>query len=96
MEEMTEFLHQLLLGNGVLIAMSVYVGAELVKSLFPRLNSAWIPLFGALVGIALGIIIPDFSVGQNTLVRAISGMCLGWAATGAFEAKKCIQQRNAG
>ena len=33
------------------------------------------------------------SVGQGMLVKAISGLCLGWAATGAFESVKCIKSR---
>lgn len=88
MEEMFDFLQQLLLGNGVLIALAVYILAELLKTLLPHLNKSWIPLIGAIVGVGLGMIIPDFSIGQNLLVRAISGMCLGWAATGAFECTK--------
>ena len=93
MDEMMELMHQLLLGNGVLIAGCVYVCAELLKSFLPRMNSTWIPLIGAILGVVLGLIIPDFSVGQGMLVKAISGLCLGWAATGAFESMKCIKNR---
>ena len=93
MDEMMELMHQLLLGNGILIAGCVYVCAELLKTLLPRMNSTWIPLIGALMGVLLGLIIPDCSVGQGMLVKAISGLCLGWAATGAFESVKCIKSR---
>ena len=50
-------------------------------------------LIGAIMGVVLGLVIPDFSVGQGMLVKAISGLCLGWAATGAFESMKCIKNR---
>ena len=93
MEEIVALMHQLLLGNGVLIACCVFVCAELVKTLLPQFSRSWIPLAGALMGMILGILLPDFSSGQSLLVRMISGLCLGGAATGAFESMKCVKKQ---
>ena len=74
MNEMMELMHQLLLGNGILIAGCVYVCAELLKSFLPRMNSTWIPLIGAIMGVNL---LGFFAVLAGTLATFLAAL-LTW------------------
>ena len=78
MNEMMELMHQLLLGNGILIAGCVYVCAELLKSFLPRMNSTWIPLIGA-IKMCIRDSSEDVAAWQNELDRIAEATAAGLA-----------------
>lgn len=87
MENLTEFINELLMGNGIIVAAAAYVLAEIIKVSFPGLKR-YIPLFGGVVGAVLGVIVPSIFNNANPFISAVMGMSMGWAATGAFETFK--------
>lgn len=85
MEKVFELIIQLFLDDGVIIAVGVYVLGEIIKKAIPAIKNDFIPLIGGIVGIALGLTIPNIFVGADIITKAIYGLALGWAATGGYE-----------
>ncbi len=95
MENITELIDRLLMGNGIIIAAAAYVLAEIIKVSLPALKR-FIPLIGGVVGILLGVLVPSIFEGSDPLSAAVMGMALGWAATGAFETIKSCRKDEIG
>lgn len=87
MDPITQYIFDLVISKGLVIAASAYVLAEIAKST-ERIPMKYISLICAVFGIVIAIfmpyIFPDVPWGE----RGLWGMLLGWAATGGFETFK--------
>ena len=95
MDIIIQFIADLLLTKGIIIAAAVFVLGLLVKPI-KFINNDYIPLIGGLFGIALGIMLPSVFPDDELIVRGIYGLLLGWSATGGYETvKNLITKKNA-
>jgi len=85
MDQLIGFISDLLLGDGLIIAVAVFIFGEIIKTFENKKLNQFIPLTGSLIGIALGLTLPTVFINQDIISKAIMGMALGWAATGAYE-----------
>lgn len=86
MEKVFDFIAELFLTNGIIIAAAAFVVAEINKKV--GIPDKFIPLIGGIVGILLGILIPNIFQDKDIVTAGVLGLCLGWAATGGFETIK--------
>lgn len=84
MELILEFISNLLVNEGIVIAVAAFVVGQILKG-FKKVPNNIIPLVGGLLGIILGIVIPDIFVGKDIVTSGVLGLALGWAATGGYE-----------
>jgi hypothetical protein len=84
MELILEFISNLLVNEGIVIAVAAFVVGQILKG-FKKVPNNIIPLVGGLLGIILGITIPDIFVGKDIVTSGVLGLALGWAATGGYE-----------
>ena len=84
MELILEFISNLLVNEGIVIAVAAFVVGQILKG-FKKVPNNIIPLVGGLLGIILGISIPDIFVGKDIVTSGVLGLALGWAATGGYE-----------
>ena len=87
MESIIDFIADLFLTNGIIIAVAAFVVAEILKG-FKKIPNNIIPLVGGILGIILGIAIPNLFEGKDIVTSGIMGLALGWAATGGYETIK--------
>lgn len=80
-----DFIKELFVGNGLVIAVATYVIAEVVKPLLQEEHRKFIPLGVAIIGAILGVAIKGIFPNDDIIVCAIKGMALGWASTGLYE-----------
>jgi hypothetical protein len=67
----------------------------IIKQSIKKVPNDIIPLIGGVIGILLGIFIPDIFPGKDILTSAICGLALGWASTGGYETvKNLISNKN--
>lgn len=92
MESVIEFIFNLFIGNGVIIAAAAFVVGQVIKG-FKKIPNNLIPLIGGLLGIILGIFIPGLFENQDVITSGILGMLLGWGATGGYETIKQLKQQ---
>lgn len=92
MESVIEFIFNLFIGNGVIIAAATFVVGQVIKG-FKNVPNNLIPLIGGLLGIILGIFIPGLFENQDIITSGILGMLLGWGATGGYETIKQLKQQ---
>lgn len=90
MENILDFIVNLLVTDGVIIAVGAFVLGQILKG-FKQINNAVIPLVGGVVGIILGCTIPDIFPDKDIVTSGILGLALGWAATGGFETIKNLK-----
>ena len=88
MDSVYEFIVNLFVGNGLIIAVATFVLGMIIKQSIKKIPNDLIPLIGGIVGILLGILIPDIFPGKDILTSAICGLALGWASTGGYETVK--------
>lgn len=88
MDSVYEFIVNLFVGNGLIIAVATFVLGMIIKQSIKKIPNDLIPLIGGIVGILLGIFIPDIFPGKDILTSAICGLALGWASTGGYETVK--------
>lgn len=85
MEQIFEYIENLFLGNGIIIAVGAYVLGVIIKKSLDFVPNKYIPLicgiFGALAGALVGSIFPE----ADRFSAAVSGLALAWAATGGYE-----------
>ena len=93
MDGVSEYLAQLFMDNGILIAVAAYIAGAVLRRSFPRFPKRFIPLAAGLLGIALGILSPHIFPGEDMLTAGVKGLALGWAATGGFECSKNLSAR---
>ena len=84
MEQVFEFIMELFLGNGLIIAVTAFVIGCIVKKLNVIPNN-YIPLIGGTIGFILGLVIPGLFEGKDVVTSMCLGLALGWAATGGYE-----------
>ena len=87
MDEVIKFIAGLFLDSGIIIAVAAYVVGEIMKG-FKKVPNNLIPLVGGILGIVLGIAIPNLFPGKDIITSGICGLALGWAATGGYETIK--------
>lgn len=91
MEHVVEFIVNLFLEEGIIIAAAAFVVAEIIKSL-NCIPNKFIPLIGGGLGIVLAIVIPNIFADKDIITSGILGLCLGWAATGGYETIKQLMK----
>ena len=90
MENIIDFIADLFLTNGIIIAVAAFVVGEILKG-FKKIPNNIIPLVGGVLGIILGIAIPNLFEGKDIITSGIMGLALGWAATGGYETIKNLK-----
>ena len=93
MENVMEFILNLLVGEGLIIAVATFVVGEIVKGL-NFIPNKYIPLIGGVLGIILGIIMPGVFAEKDVINSAVLGLVLGWAATGGYETVRNLKGGN--
>ena len=91
MENILNFISQLFLDNGIIIAVAAFVVAQIIKG-FESIPKSVIPLIGGIIGIALGVLIPGLFPGKDIITSGVMGLALGWAATGGYETVKNLKE----
>lgn len=91
MENVFEFILNLFLDNGIIIAVATFIVGQIVKG-FKKISNSVIPLLGGIIGIILGVTIPGLFEGKDVITSGILGLALGWAATGGYETIKQIKK----
>lgn len=92
MDAITDFIANLFLTNGIIIAVAAFVVGQILKG-FDKIPNNIIPLVGGILGIVLGITIPNLFEGKDIITSGILGLALGWAATGGYETIKNLKRR---
>ena len=90
MEAVFDFILNLFFSNGLIIAVTAFVIGSIVKKL-SIIPNKYIPLIGGVLGIILGVAIPDLFVGKDIVTSGVLGLVLGWAATGGYESIKSLK-----
>lgn len=88
MEAILEFIVQLLVGDGLIIAVGMFVLMQLLKPILPEDKRQFIPLGCGILGAALGFVLLQplpVASAANAVSAIIKGAALGWAATGGYE-----------
>lgn len=91
MERIIDFIMELFLTNGIIIAVGAFVVGQIVKG-FEKIPKNIIPLIGGLLGVILGITSPNLFPEKDTVTSAILGLALGWSATGGYETIKQLKE----
>lgn len=91
MENVFEFILNLFLDNGIIIAVATFIVGQIIKG-FKQIPNNVIPLLGGIIGTILGVTIPGLFKGKDVITSGILGLALGWAATGGYETIKQIKK----
>lgn len=91
MNDVLKFISDLFLTNGIIIAVAAFVVGEILKG-FKKIPNNIIPLVGGILGIILGVTIPNLFEGKDIITSGILGLALGWAATGGYETIKNLKK----
>ena len=91
MEQIVEFLTNLFVDDGVIIAVAAFIVGEIIKGL--KVPNKFIPLIGGILGAVLGIVLPTVFVGKDVVTCGILGLALGWGATGGYETIKQLTKK---
>ena len=91
MENVFEFILNLFLDNGIIIAVATFIVEQIIKG-FKQIPNNVIPLLGGIIGTILGVTIPGLFEGKDVITSGILGLALGWAATGGYETIKQIKK----
>ena len=81
MENIYKYILDLFIGNGLIIAVATFVIGRIIKQSIKKIDNDFIPLIGGIVGILLGIFIPNIFPNTDLISSAIKGLALGWAST---------------
>ena len=93
MENVFNFIIELFISNGIIIAVGAFVVGAIVKTSLTFIPKKYIPLIGGILGIILGITIPNIFPGKDIISAGICGLALGWAATGGYETIKNLTKK---
>lgn len=91
MEEIFNFIVNLFVEEGIIIAVAAFVVGQIIKSL--KVPNKFIPLIGGMLGAALGMLIPTVFTDKDIITSAVLGLTLGWAATGGYETIKQLNKK---
>lgn len=83
-EAIYEFITNLFLGDGLIIAVAAFVVGKILKN-FDKLDNDFIPLIGGALGSVLGVFLLGVYADKDIITAGILGLALGWAATGGYE-----------
>lgn len=81
MQEVIDFIFN----NGIIIFLATFVVGEIIKTSIKVIPNDFIPLIGGVIGVLLGVFIPNIFPDADILTAAIYGLALGWSATGGYE-----------
>lgn len=90
MENILEFILNLFMEDGIIIAVAAFIVGQIIKSI--NVPNKFIPLIGGVLGAVLGIVLPSVFVGKDVITCAILGLALGWGATGGYETIKQLKK----
>lgn len=90
MEEIFNFIVNLFVEEGIIIAVTAFIVGQIIKSL--KVPNKFIPLIGGILGAILGIVLPTVFVGKDVVTSGILGLALGWGATGGYETVKQLRK----
>ena len=94
MEKVMDFIVNLFVDKGIIIAVATFVVAQIIKGF--DVPKKIIPLVGGLLGIILGISIPNLFPDYDIITSGIMGLALGWSATGGYETIKNLKKKEVG
>jgi len=86
--ELTTYIAELLIGEGVIIAVTCFVICQIIKTSFDFMPNKFIPLIAGLLGASIALTIPHIYPEHDVVTTAIYGLVLGWASTGGYETIK--------
>lgn len=90
MEEIFNFIINLFVEEGIIIAVASFVVGQIIKPL--KVPNKFIPLIGGVLGAVLGIVLPTVFEGKDIVTCGILGLVLGWGATGGYETVKQLKK----
>ena len=90
MKEIFDFIVNLFVDDGIIIAVAAFIVGQIIKSL--KVPNKFIALIGGVLGAVLGIILPTVFVGKDVVTCGILGLALGWGATGGYETVKQLRK----
>lgn len=90
MEEIFNFIINLFVEEGIIIAVASFVVGQIIKPL--KVPNKFIPLIGGVLGAVLGIVLPTVFEGKDIVTCGILGLVLGWGATGGYETIKQLKK----
>ena len=90
MKEIFDFIVNLFVDDGIIIAVAAFIVGQIIKSL--KVPNKFIPLICGVLGAILGIILPTVFVGKDVVTCGILGLALGWGATGGYETVKQLRK----
>lgn len=90
MKEIFDFIVNLFVDDGIIIAVAAFIVGQIIKSL--KVPNKFIPLICGVLGAVLGIVIPTVFVGKDIVTCGILGLALGWGATGGYETVKQLRK----
>ena len=92
MEKVLDFILNLFLEDGIIIAVAAFILGQILKG-FKKIPNNIIPLAGGVVGAVLGCVTPGVFPGKDLVTSGILGLALGWAATGGYETIKQLKKK---
>jgi len=90
MKEIFDFIVNLFVDDGIIIAVAAFIVGQIIKSL--KVPNKFIPLICGVLGAVLGIVLPTVFVGKDIVTCGILGLALGWGATGGYETVKQLRK----
>lgn len=93
MENVIQFIMDLMVGDGLIIAVAAFILGSIIKSSLTFIPNKFIPLIGGVVGIVLGMSIPHIFPDADLITSGVYGLALGWAATGGYETVKQLKTK---
>lgn len=87
MENITAYISDLFLTNGIVIAVGAYVLGQIIKTI-NFIPDKFIPLIGGTLGALAGVFVPVLFPEAHWFIALVNGLALGWAATGGYETVK--------
>ena len=91
MEHIYEYIANIFINEGIVIAVGAFVIGQILKSI-NCIDNKYIPLIGGIIGVVLGLTIPTFVEGKDLITSAVVGLTLGWGATGGYETIKQLKK----
>ena len=90
MEEIFNFIVNLFVEEGIIIAVAAFIVGEIIKPL--KVPNKFITLIGGVLGAVVGIVLLNVFEGKEIVTCGILGLALGWGATGGYETIKQLKK----
>lgn len=85
MEQIWNYIINLFMGNGIIIAVGAFVLGSLIKGSLDVVPNKYIPLICGVLGAVVGACVPGIFGEADWFTALVQGMALAWAATGGYE-----------